>query len=88
MAKITVTIPDEVQRAIEEAARQAGKSVSAWVAEAASAAAVRAAASRFNAALAASPADAAEYREALAFAHQAGRRAMRAVAAREEGAPA
>lgn len=88
MAKITVTIPDGAQHAIEDAARHAGKSVSAWVAEAASAAAVRAAAARFQAALATNPADAAEYREALTFAHEAGRRAMRAASAREEGAAA
>ena len=84
MAKITVTIPDASVAAIEAAARAAGKSVSAWVAEAADAAAVRAAGIRFRAALAAHRAAAADHDDAVRFALASGRRTMQAAVAQFE----
>lgn len=84
MAKITVTIPDGSLAAVEAAARAAGKSVSAWVAEAADAAAVRDAALRFHAALAADPDSAREHVTARDYARAAGRRARGRAAARAE----
>jgi hypothetical protein len=80
MAKITVTLPDESMRAVTAAASAAGKSVSAWVAAAADAAATRDAAARFRAALAGNPAAAAEHDEALRLALDNGRRAAAATA--------
>lgn len=79
-----MTIPDDTLQAVEAAAKASGKSVSAWVADAADVAAVRAAAARFRAALAANPADAAEHRDAVEFALANGRKAMQRAVERLE----
>jgi hypothetical protein len=82
--KITVTIPDGSLPAVEAAAHAAGKSVSAWVAEAADSAAVRDAAQRFRAALGASSELTVEHDAAREHARAAGRRARTRAAARAE----
>jgi hypothetical protein len=76
MVKLSVTLPDSALPEVEAAAQAAGKSVSAYMAAAATAAARRDAAARFRAALAANPEARAEHDEAVAVSLAYGRRTL------------
>jgi hypothetical protein len=88
MPKITVTIPEDAFPAFEAAAKAADRTVAAWVAEVADAAAVRAAAIRYRAALAADPDLAADRDDVQRFTLGAGRRMRAVAAARDENVAA